>query len=57
MTFLERVFDGELIVEALDRLAPDDRQKLEVGRKDLRNVLLPEDTSTASIDLLTEARH
>jgi DNA polymerase I len=52
VTFLERVSDGELIVEGLERLAPDDLQKLEVGRKDLRNVLLP-NASTASIDLLT----
>ena len=52
--FMERVSDGELIVEGLDRLAPDDRQKLEAGWSDIRNVLLPDDTSTASIDLLTK---
>jgi DNA polymerase I-like protein with 3'-5' exonuclease and polymerase domains len=54
VTFMERVSDGELLVEGLDRLASDDRQKLEAGWKDLRNVLLPKDASTASIDLLTK---
>ena len=52
--FMERVSDGELIVEGLDRLAPDDRQKLEAGWSDIRSLLLPNDTSTASIDLLTK---
>jgi hypothetical protein len=52
--FMERVSDGELIVEGLDRLPPDDRQKLEAGWSDIRNLLLPNDTSTASIDLLTD---
>jgi hypothetical protein len=51
---MERVSDGELMVEGLDRLAPDDRQKLEAGWNDIRNLLLPNDTSTASIDLLTK---
>ena len=53
--FMERVSDGELIVEGLDRLAPDDRQKLEAGRSDIHRLLLPNDTSTASIDLLTNS--
>ena len=52
--FMERVSDGELIVEGLDRLAPDDRQKLEAGWSDIRGLLRPNDTSTASIDLLTK---
>jgi DNA polymerase I-like protein with 3'-5' exonuclease and polymerase domains len=52
VTFMELVSDGELIIEGLDRLAPDDRQKLEAGWSDIRNLLLPNDTSTASIDLL-----
>jgi DNA polymerase I-like protein with 3'-5' exonuclease and polymerase domains len=51
---MERVADGELIVEGLDRLTPDDRQKLEAGWSDIRSLLLPNDTSTASIDLLTK---
>jgi hypothetical protein len=53
-TFMERVSDGELIVEELDRFAPNDRKKLEAGWSDIRDLLLPKDTSTASIDLLTE---
>jgi DNA polymerase I len=52
VTFMERVSDGELIGEGVDRLAPDDRQKLEAGWSDIRDVLLPNDTSTASLDLL-----
>jgi DNA polymerase I-like protein with 3'-5' exonuclease and polymerase domains len=52
VTFMERVSDGELIGEGVDRLAPDDRQKLEAGWSDIRDLLLPNDTSTASIDLL-----
>ena len=54
VTFMERVTDGELVVEGLDHLAPDDRQKLQAHRNDIRNELLPDDTSTASLDLLGE---
>jgi DNA polymerase-1 len=54
VTFMERVSDGELMVEGLGHLTPDDRQKLDVGWNDIRNELLPADTSTASIDLLTK---
>jgi DNA polymerase I-like protein with 3'-5' exonuclease and polymerase domains len=50
--FMERVADGELIVEGLDQLAPVDRQKLQAQWDDARRVLLPEDISTASSDLL-----
>jgi hypothetical protein len=53
VTFMERVKDGELIVDGLDRLASDDRQKLQANLYDIRNELLREDTSTASLDLLT----
>jgi DNA polymerase I len=52
VTFMERVTDGELVVEGLDHLAPDDRQKLQVNLCDVRNRLLPNDTSTACSDLL-----
>jgi hypothetical protein len=52
VTFMERVRDGELVVEGLDRLASDDCQKLQANLHDIRNELLPEDTSTASLDLL-----
>jgi len=52
--FMERVTDGELIVEGLDHLAPDDRQTLQARRNDIRNELLPNDTSSASCDLLAE---
>jgi hypothetical protein len=31
VTFMERVSDGELVVEGLDHLAPDDRQKLQAN--------------------------
>ena len=51
---MERVTDGELVVEGLDHLAPDDRQKLQANLDDVRNELLPEDTSTASSDLLAK---
>ena len=51
---MERVSDGELVVEGLDHLAPDDRQKLQARWNDVRNELLPNDTSTASFDLLAE---
>ena len=54
VTFMERVADGELVIEGLQRLAPDDRQKLQGHRNDIRNELLPDDTSTASLDLLSE---
>jgi hypothetical protein len=52
--FLERVADGELVVESLDHLAPDDREELQAKWNDIRNELLPDDTSTASRDLLAE---
>ena len=52
--FMERVSDGELIVEGLDRFAPADRQKLEEARSGIHHLLLPNSTSTASIDLLTK---
>ena len=39
---MERVTDGELVVEGLDHLAPDDRQKLQANLHDIRNELLPE---------------
>ena len=54
VTFLERLTDGELIVEASDYLAPDDRQKLQANLHYVRNELLPNDTSTASFDLLAK---
>ena len=54
VTFMERVTDGELVVEGLDHLAPDDRQKLQARWNDVRNELLPKDASTASCDLLAE---
>ena len=54
VTFMERVTDGELIIEGLDHLAPDDRQKLHARWNEIRNELLPNDTSTASLDLLGE---
>jgi DNA polymerase I-like protein with 3'-5' exonuclease and polymerase domains len=50
--FMERVTDGELIVEGLDQLAPIERQKLQAQWEDVRRVLLPDDISTASRDLL-----
>jgi hypothetical protein len=52
MKFMERVTDGELIVEGLDQLAPIERQKLQAQWEDVRRELLPDDTSTASRDLL-----
>ena len=54
VTFMERVADGDLVIEGLNHLAPDDRQKLLGHRNDIRNELLPDDTSTASLDLLSE---
>ena len=54
VTFMECVADGELVIEGLNHLAPDDRQKLLGRRNDIRNELLPDDTSTASLDLLSE---
>ena len=51
---MERVSDGELVIEGLDHLAPDDRQKLQANLDDIRNELLPDDTSTASSDLLAK---
>jgi DNA polymerase I len=50
--FMERVTDGELVVEGLEHLTPADRQKLQAKWDDVRNELLPDDTSTASHDLL-----
>ena len=41
--FLERVTDGELVVEGLEHLAPVDRQKLQANWNDVRNELLPVD--------------
>jgi hypothetical protein len=52
--FMERVTDGELIVEGLDQLAPIERQKLQAQWEDIRRELLPGDTSTASRDLLAK---
>ena len=49
---MERVSDGELIVEGLDCLAPGERQKLETAQRDIHHLLLPSGTSTALIDLL-----
>ena len=49
VTFMERVSDGELVVEGLDHLAPDDQQKLQANLDDIRNELLPNDISTASL--------
>ena len=54
VTFMERVSDGELVIEGLDYLAPDVRQKLQANLHDIRNELLPDDTSTASSDLLAK---
>ena len=54
VTFMERLTDGELVVEGLDHLAPDDRQKLQARWNDVRNELLPKDASAASCDLLAE---
>ena len=52
--FMERVADGELIVEGLDQLGPVDRQKLQTQWEDVRRELLPDSTSTASRDLLAK---
>ena len=52
--FMERVADGELIVEGLDQLRPVDRQKLQTQWEDVRRELLPDSTSTASRDLLAK---
>jgi hypothetical protein len=52
MKFMERVIDGELIVQGLDQLAPIERQKLQAQWEDVRRQLLPDDTSTVSRDLL-----
>ena len=53
VTFMERVADGELVVEGSDYLAPDDRQRLQANLHDVCTELLP-DTSTASSDLLAK---
>jgi DNA polymerase I-like protein with 3'-5' exonuclease and polymerase domains len=52
--FMERVADGELIVEGLDQLRPVDHQKLQTQWEDVRRELLPDSTSTASRDLLAK---
>ena len=52
--FMERVADGELIVEGLGQLGPVDRQKLRTQWEDVRRELLPDTTSTASRDLLAK---
>ena len=52
--FMECVADGELVIEGLDHLAPDDLQKLQANLDDVRSELLPADTSTASLDLLAK---
>src|SRR5262245_1750764 len=52
--FMERVTDGELIVEGLDQLALVDRQKLQAQWEEVRRELLPDTTSTASRDLLAK---
>src|SRR5271170_4132733 len=52
--FMERVSDGELVVESLDRLAPDDHQKLQARWGDACKELLPNDTTVASLTLLGE---
>ena len=52
--FMERVTDGELIVEGLDQLAPVTRQKLQAQWEDVHRELLPDSTSTASRDLLAK---
>ena len=54
VTFMERVSDGEFVVEGLDHLGPDDRQELQANLQDIRNELLPNDISTASSDLLAK---
>ena len=54
VTFMESVVDGELVVEALDHLAPDDRQRLQAKLNEARNELLPNEISTASVDLLAK---
>jgi hypothetical protein len=54
LTFMERVADGDLVVEGLDNLAPDDRQKLQANLGAVRSELLPCDVSTASLDLLAK---
>ena len=53
---MERVTDGELIVEGLDHLAPDDRQTLQARRNDIRNELLPNRRFDGILDLLGRAR-
>src|SRR4029077_18895410 len=52
--FMERVIDGELIVEGSDQLAPIERQKLQAQWEDVRRELLPDTTLTASRDLLAK---
>ena len=53
VTFMERVSDGELVVEGLDHLAPDDRQKLQANLHDVRSELLP-DSLDGVLDLLAK---
>jgi len=52
--FMEQVSDGKLIAEGLDQLGPVDRQQLQARWDDVRRELLPDNTSTASRDLLAE---
>ena len=54
VTFMERVSDGDLVVEGLDHLSPDGRQKLQANLVDVRSELIAADTSTASLDLLAK---
>ena len=52
--FMERVADGELVIEGLNHLAPDDRQKLQATGTIFVVSFYLTDTSTASLDLLSE---
>jgi DNA polymerase-1 len=52
--FMERVADGELVVEGLDHLAPAARQDLQSASDEVRSELLPDDHSTPSVDLLAK---
>jgi DNA polymerase I-like protein with 3'-5' exonuclease and polymerase domains len=54
VSFLERVSDGELVVEHLEHLAPDGRKELEARWVDIRAELLPADHSTPSLHLLAK---
>jgi hypothetical protein len=52
--FKERVSDGRLVAEKLDRLAPIDRHWLEANWDAVCSELVPEDDSTASLGLLAK---